>query len=75
MLFYNFGGKTENDFYTSLALKWAPIDYQYIRLDANKSSYNVKKDLVVPVDLQYYGKKDKAGDDSAEKGSKYGRRP
>jgi hypothetical protein len=56
--FHIFVDRTENDFYAGLALKWAPIDYQYIRIDTNRLSYNVKKDLVVPVDLQYYRKRD-----------------
>ena len=43
----------ENEFYGNLVMRWAPVDYQYIRLDTN-SNYNIKKDLVVPVDLQYY---------------------
>jgi tetratricopeptide (TPR) repeat protein len=37
-----------------LALKWAPIDYQYIRLDPDNNNYSIKKDLIVPVDLQFY---------------------
>jgi hypothetical protein len=44
----------EIDHYTDLALRWAPIDYQYIRLDSYSDHYSIKKDLVVPVDLQYY---------------------
>jgi hypothetical protein len=50
----------ENNRYFDLALKWAPIDYQYIRLGSNESDYNMKKDLVVPVDLQNY--KNREGD-------------
>jgi hypothetical protein len=45
--------ENENEFYGNLVLRWAPIDYQYIRLNTN-SNYDIKKDLVVPVDLQFY---------------------
>jgi len=38
----------------NLALKWAPINLQFIRLDPENDYYSLKKDLVVPVDLQYY---------------------
>ncbi len=40
--------------YSNLVLKWAPINYQFIRLDSENNNYNLKKDLVVPVYLQYY---------------------
>jgi len=44
----------DNSFYSKLVLKWAPINYQYIRLDTNDNNYNIKKDLIVPVNLEYY---------------------
>jgi len=51
----------DNSFYSKLALKWAPINYQYIRLDTYNNYYNIKKDLIVPVNLEYY-KKNKEDD-------------
>ncbi|QLH11239.1 hypothetical protein [Nitrosarchaeum sp. AC2] len=40
--------------YYDLALRWAPIDYQYIRLNKNPQSYETKKDLLCAVNLDCY---------------------
>ena len=42
------------DFIHQLALKWAPINYQYINLRKWKNHYYTKQDLVVPVNMEYY---------------------
>ena len=44
----------KKDFYADLSLKWAPVDFQYVRLNLANNSYDIKKDLIVPVDLQFY---------------------
>jgi hypothetical protein len=46
----------DSSFYSKLALRWAPVDYQYIRLDTKHGNYNIKKDLIAPVNLEYYKK-------------------
>jgi hypothetical protein len=46
----------DSSFYNKLALRWAPVNYQYIRLDTKNGNYNIKKDLIVPVNLEYYKK-------------------
>ena len=47
----------ENKYY-DLVLKWAPINYQYIRLDEDNDYYQTKKDLLCPVNLDCYSKND-----------------
>ncbi|MCH8914417.1 MAG: hypothetical protein IIA82_00975 [Thaumarchaeota archaeon] len=46
------------EYYKKIALKWAPIHYQYIKLDYDKNmkdvSFETKTDLLVPVNLDGY---------------------
>ncbi len=54
------------DDYQILALKWAPINYQYIKLEHNDEqnddvSFETKTDLLVPVNLDGYAKTCKCG--------------
>ena len=41
-------------FYYDLALKWAPVNYQYINLSDRNNHYLTKRDLIVPVNLECY---------------------
>ena len=43
-----------DDFIRKLAMKWAPINYQYINLSKYHDYYYTKQDLIVPVNLEYY---------------------
>ena len=53
---------TENKYY-DLALKWAPINYQYIRRDKSNDYYQTKKDLLYPVNLDCYSRSDVDSDE------------
>ena len=44
-------------FYHKLAYKWAPINYQHIKLFSANGYYQTKKDLLVPIDLDFYKQK------------------
>ena len=46
-----------NEFYQNLAYKWAPINYQHIRLTSVNNYYQTKKDLLVPITLNFYKQK------------------
>ncbi|MDQ2686177.1 MAG: hypothetical protein M3Y25_10095 [Thermoproteota archaeon] len=43
-----------SEFYQKLAFKWAPINYQHIRLFSKNNYYQTKKDLLVPITLNFY---------------------
>lgn len=49
-----YSGEDNYSYYKNLALKWAPVNYQYVRLDTKNNNYNLKKDLIVPVNLEYF---------------------
>lgn len=49
--------KHNSEFYRNLAFKWAPINYQHIRLTSRNNHYETKKDLLVPIDLNFYKNK------------------
>jgi hypothetical protein len=46
-----------SEFYQKLAFKWAPINYQHIRLISADNYYQTKKDLLVPITLKFYKQK------------------
>jgi len=49
--------KHNSDFYHYLAFKWAPINYQHVRLHSGNNYYQTKKDLLVPITLNFYSQK------------------
>jgi hypothetical protein len=42
--------------YFEIALKWAPVNYQYIRISEGNNHYQTKKDLPCPINFECYGK-------------------
>jgi len=53
------------EYYKKIALKWAPIHYQYIKLDYDENledvSFETKTDLLVPINLDGYTEVCKCG--------------
>jgi hypothetical protein len=49
--------KHNSEFYRNLSFKWAPINYQHIRLYSANNYYQTKKDLLVPINLNFYKQK------------------
>jgi hypothetical protein len=43
-----------SEFYQKLAFKWGPITYQHIRITPRNNYYQTKKDLLVPINLNFY---------------------
>ena len=41
-------------FLSELALRWAPVNYQYINLSDKDEHYYTKQDLILPVNFEYY---------------------
>lgn len=41
-------------FLDELALRWAPVNYQYINLGGKDDHYYTKQDLILPVNFEYY---------------------
>ena len=51
-------GNYSEGFYHELALKWAPVNYQYINLSDHDCHYYTKRDLLMPVNMNCYRQKD-----------------